>query len=66
VCIDRLACLLFVVCDGLEKAVQVLVNPVVMFDEFVVGAIGQVGAEIWRVVPFQGGIVLVKFMVLVI
>jgi hypothetical protein len=37
-----------------------------MFDEFVVGAIGQVGAQIWRVVPFQGGIVLVKFMVLVI
>jgi hypothetical protein len=54
------------VCDSLEEAVQVLVDPVVMFDEFVVGAIGQVGAEIWRVIPFQGGVVLVEFMVLVI
>jgi hypothetical protein len=66
VCIDWLACLLFMACDGLEEAIQVLVDPVVMLDELVVGAIGQVGAEIWRVVPFQGGVVLVKFMVLVI
>ena len=64
--IYRLARLLLVVCNGLQKAVQVLVYAVVMLDELVVGAIGQVGTEVWRVVPFQGGVVLVEFVVLVV
>lgn len=66
VCIDRLSCLLFMACDGLEEAVKMFVYIVVVLDELVGEAIGQVCTQVWRVVPFQRRVVQLKLVVSVI
>ena len=63
--IDRLACIPFVECNGFEEAVQMLVFAIIMLDERVTSA-RQICPNVWRVVPFEGRVVVTELMVLVV
>lgn len=63
--IDLFARLSLVVHDGLKQTVQTLVDTVVVFDELV-KALGQVHAQLGRVVPSQRLVANVKFVLLIV
>lgn len=51
--------------DGLQQTIQVFILAVIMLDKLLI-PLREVGAQLRRVVPSQGGVPVVKFVVVII